>query len=73
MEYLSHDYLFGPEEGTEVIIEIHLLLVAFRTVAHPQLLRVSFETDIDEPQGEEQENGESANHNNGAIVVIEPA
>lgn len=73
MEYLGHDYLFGPEEGTKVIIEIHLLLVALRVVAHPQLLRVSFEADIDQPQGEEQENGKGANHNNGAIVVIEPA
>ena len=44
---LNHDDLFCPEEGTKLIIEVHLLLVSCRFVTYPQVLGIGLESDIE--------------------------
>ena len=70
---LGHDDLFCPEEGPEVVVEVHFLVVAFRVVADPQALGVGFEPDVEESEGEEEEDGDGAGDDDGPVVEAEPA
>lgn len=38
----------------------------------PQLLRVCLQSDVDEPQGEEDEDSEGANNHHSTVIVVEP-
>lgn len=44
--YLHHHDLFGAEERSEVVVEVHLLLVALAVMADPQALWVGLQADV---------------------------
>lgn len=43
---LSHDNLLCPEKGSEVLIEIHFLLISNGVVTDPKFLRISFKANV---------------------------
>lgn len=69
---LSHDDLFGPEEGSKVSVEVLFLLVADRIVADPQILRIGLEAYVKESEGEEEEEGDGAGNYEYSVIKVEP-
>ena len=44
---LSHDDLFCPEEGSELLVELHFLLIPSGIVTDPEILGICFESDVE--------------------------
>ena len=64
--------MFGSEECTIPVIEIHFLFVAFTVMRNPEFLGIRFEADVDETEREDKSDGEGGDKDKETIMVVEP-
>ncbi len=55
-----------------MIVEIHLLLVAYWVLGDPETLRVTFELYVEESDWKNDGDGECRHDDDAPVVVVEP-